>query len=73
MRGFSQFPENKNYKLKSGTHLAFKNTRITLFGRETVSNLQAKIWPLFPEGLKNALSLQIFKNKLKEWLPKSIA
>ena len=69
MREIFHFQENENYNLKSGTHLASRNMRTTLFGKETVSNLGAKIWPLLPEELKNASSLQIFKNKLKEWKP----
>ena len=28
--------------------------RTTLFGKESVSNLGGKIWPLLPEELKNA-------------------
>ena len=59
--------ENENYNLRSGTHLASRNVRTTLFQKKTVSNLGAKIWPLLPEELKNALSMQVFKNKLTEW------
>ena len=69
MREISHFQENENYNLRSGTHLASRNIRRTLLGKETVSNLGAKIWPLLPEELKNASSLQVFKNKLKEWKP----
>ena len=69
MRKIFHFQENENCNLRSGTHLASRNMRATLFGKETVSNLGAKIWPLLLEELKNASSLQIFKNKLKEWKP----
>ena len=65
------FQENVNYTLRIGTDLASRNMRTTLFGKETVSNLGAKIWPLLSEELKNASSLQVFKNKLKEWKPTS--
>ena len=67
MRDIFHFQENKNYNLRSDTHLASRNMRTTLFGKETVSNLGAKIWPLLLEELENASSLQVFKNKLKEW------
>ena len=40
------FQENSNYNLRSGIHLGIKNMRTTLFGRETVSHLGVKIWPL---------------------------
>ena len=56
------FQENENYNLRSGTHLASRNMRITLFGKGMVSNLGAKIWLLLPEELKNSSSLQVFKN-----------
>ena len=62
---------NENYGLRSGTHLASRNVRTTLFGKEIVSNLGPKIWPLLPEELKNASSLLVFKNKLEEWKPTS--
>ena len=52
MREIFHFQENENYNLRSGTHLASRNMRTTLFGKETVSNLGAKIWPLLPEELK---------------------
>ena len=42
-----------------------------MFGKEMVSNLGAKIWPLLPEEFKTASSLQVFKNKKKEWKPAS--
>ena len=71
MRDIFHFQKNENYNLRSGIHLASRNMRTTLFGKETVSNLGAKIWPLLPEELKNASSLQVFKNKLKEWKPTS--
>ena len=38
MRDNFHFQENENYNLRSGTHLAFRNMRATLFGKETVSN-----------------------------------
>ena len=65
------FQENENYSLRSGTHIASRNMRTTLFGKETVSSLGAKIWPLLPQELKNASSLQVFKNELKERKPTS--
>ena len=71
LRDIFHFQENENYNFRSGTHLASRNMRTILFGKETVSNLRAKIWPLLPEELKNTSLLQVFKNKLKEWKPKS--
>ena len=43
MREIFHFQENDNYNLRSGIHLTSRNMRTTLFGKETVSNLGAKI------------------------------
>ena len=61
MRDIFHFQENENYNLRSGTNLAFRNMSTTFFGKETVSNLGVKIWPLLPEKLKNASLLQVLK------------
>ena len=66
MKGIFNFRENKNYNLRSGTHLFSRDMKAT-----KVSNLGAKIWLLFREKLKNTSSLQVFKNKLNEWKPTS--
>ena len=69
MRDIFHFQENENCNLRSGAHLVSRNIRTTLFGKETVSKVGAKIGPLLSEELKNASSLEVFKNKLKEWEP----
>ena len=61
MKEICFFQENENYILRSGTHLASRNMRTTLFRKETVSKLGAKIWPLLREELKNTSSLQFLK------------
>ena len=43
MRDIVHFQENENDNLRSGTHLTSRNMKTTLFGKETVSNLGAKI------------------------------
>ena len=60
---------NENYNLRVGTHLALRKTRTRFFGKRMVSNLEATVWSLLPEELKNSLFLQLFKNKLKGWKP----
>ena len=65
MKDIFHFRENENYNLRSGTNLASRNMRIILFGKKTVPNVEAKMWPLLPEELKNASFLQAFKNR--EW------
>ena len=69
MREIFHFQKNENYNVRSGTHIASRKIRTTLFGKEMVPKLEAKIWPLLPEELKNVSLLQVSKNKLKEWKP----
>ena len=54
MRDIFHFQKTENYNLRSGTHLPSRNMRTTLFRKETVSNIGAKIWLLLLEELKNA-------------------
>ena len=49
IRDIFHFQKNEDYNLRSGTHLASRNKKTILFGKETVSNLGAKIWTLLPE------------------------
>ena len=67
MREIFHFQGNENYHLRSGTHLVLGNMRTTLFGKETVSNLGTKIWPLLPQEFQNASSLPVFKSNVREW------
>ena len=57
MSDIFHFQENYSYSLRSGTRLASTNIRTTLFAKETVSIVGAKLWPLLPEELKNTSSL----------------
>ena len=35
------------------------------FGTDTIANLGPKLWKLVPDEIKNALSLSVFKSKIK--------
>ena len=65
------FHENPKYNLRSGNHLTRRNIRKTHYGIETISNLDAKIWHLLLEEIKNVSSLSVFKTKIKKWIPKN--
>ena len=60
MRNIFHFQENENYNLRSGTHLASRNMATTLFGKKTVSNLEAKMLSLLPEELKKFFMVESF-------------
>ena len=36
--------ENGSYKLRSGIHLASRNMHTALFGTDTISSLEPKLW-----------------------------
>ena len=39
------------------------------YGTETVSFLAPKIWDILPKKMKDSESLDIFKRKIKTWIP----
>ena len=61
------FQENESYNLRSGIHLASRNTHTAHFGINTISSLGHKLWKLVPDKTKNASALSAFKAKIKSW------
>ena len=53
------------------TRFPFKSRNLWAvnYGTETISSLGPKIWSIIPNDIKNAPSLNIFKNKIKQWKP----
>ena len=48
----------------------FENPKSTNFGLETIRNIGPKIWNIIPTGIKNATSVEKFKQQIKNWIPK---
>ena len=48
-----------------------ENVKTVHYGTESLSFLGPKIWKLVPLEIKNSTSLQIFKIKIKTWVPES--
>ena len=59
------FQENESYNLRSGIHLASRNTHTAHFGTDTISSLGPKLWKLIPDKIKHASTLSAFKAKIK--------
>ena len=59
------FQKNKNYGLRSSTHLANRNMITTHCGTGTITNLGPKLWKLAPNKIKNASSLSVFNCTIK--------
>ena len=64
---FFNFQENESYNLRSGIHLASRNTYTAYFGTDTISSLGPKLWKQIPNKIKHAPTLTVFKAKIKSW------
>ena len=71
MQEILNFSYNNNYNLRSGTHLSRPIVHTTHYGTEPITKLEAKIWELVPQNIKEANSLSSFKNKVKKWIPQN--
>ena len=67
MKEVFHFQENESYNLRSGIHLARRNTHTAHFGTDTISSLGPKLWKLLPYKIKHASTLPAFKTKIKFW------
>ena len=65
------FQENESYNLRSGIHLASRNTHTAHFGTDTISSLGPKLWKLIPDKIKHAPTLTVFKAEIKSWTTKT--
>ena len=62
------FKENTNtYDLRKKRCWEPTNVRTVHFGTETISYRGPKTWDMVPQHIKDAISLQEFKNKIKTW------
>ena len=67
MNDVFNFQENENYSLRSGIHLASRDTHTAHFGTDTISSSGLKLWKLIPDKIKHASTLSAFKSKIKSW------
>ena len=54
------------YNLRNKQTYEVENIHTSKYGSETVSYMGPKTWALVPESIKNSVSLQEFKAKIKE-------
>ena len=58
------FPQKEsNYSLRSSTALQGRSIKTVMYGSETVSNLEPKIWDILPTELKKLCLLHYSKSK----------
>ena len=49
----------------------YHNPRSVRFGTETLRDLGPKIWNIIPIDIKSSISLTIFKQRIKDWIPEN--
>ena len=62
---------NAVYNLLGGNTLNSNTVKTVNNGSETILYLAPKIWEQVPDEIKNSSSLNIFKLKIKRWIPNS--
>ena len=63
--------KNTSYNLRAGKKLDSNNIKTVNYGTESISYLAPKIWELVPNEIKKSNSLNVFKRKIKTWIPVS--
>ena len=64
MKEVFNFQENESYNLRSGIHLASRNTHIADFGTDIIG---PELWKLITDKIKHDSTLSAFKAKIKSW------
>ena len=57
--------KDMDYNLRGGSRLNSNNVRTVNYGTETILYLAPKIWEQVPDDIKDSLSLEVFKCKIK--------
>ena len=69
MNDIFRFSKNSVYSLRSGIQLKKPSINTVQFRSESTVYLGAQIWELIPENIKSSESVDIFKSKIKNWVP----
>ena len=57
------------YDLRNNSYFSIRQVHSVYHGTESLSFLGPKIWELVPEDIKHSESYEIFKRKIKDWIP----
>ena len=69
MNEIFRFSKNSVYSLRSSIQPEKPSINTVQFGSESTVYLGAKIWELIPENIKSSELVEIFKSKIKKWVP----
>ena len=61
-------PRQCSYELR-GNNFLERRVKSVRYGTESISSLAPKIWEILPNEIKDSDTLQIFKAKIKKWVP----
>ena len=62
-------PHQRNYDFRGNNFLERRRVKSVRYGTESMSFLAPKIWEILPNEMKDFDTLQIFKAKIKKWVP----
>ena len=62
-------PRLCNYNLCENNFLERRRVKSVRYGTESISLLAPKIWEILPIEIKDSDTPQIFKAKIKKWIP----
>ena len=62
-------PRQCNYELRGNNFLERRRVKSVRYGTKSISSLAPKIWEVLPNEIKDSDTLQIFKAKIKKWVP----
>ena len=59
------------YALRNELKLKSRKIHSVRYHTETASSVAARIWNSLPSDLKECKSLELFRSKIKNWIPKN--
>ena len=60
-----------HYNLRFQTDFVLPGVNTTYFGLYSLRYFSSKIWNVIPDEIKNSLSLDEFKTKIRQWKPRT--
>ena len=70
MREIFEKRQNIDYNLRSQTDFVLPGVNTTYFGLHSLRYFSSKIWNVIYDEIKNSLSLDEFKIKIRQWEPR---
>ena len=63
------FPIREQVRYPSQNVFESRNVHTTKYGIESLAHFGPKLWKIVPNDLKNIKSLDLFKKRIKTWIP----